>query len=164
MPDTRRHEEHRWSYMTDDQLVTRLQRITRRPKLLLFWEMANDRSQIGRHNLVALRTACRSRARDLGITLPALGGETDIERAVERGQDLVLEYQAEANRFEGVERRSTVTGRIRDDNPPIQSVPRRREEPYVEPTTRKIRFPKGKKKSKPPAKPRRKKWSGRKRG
>lgn len=87
------HEEHRWSYMTEDQLLRRLRKITQPQKLQCFIIMASRRGN------AFLDRAARDRADvlgiDLGRVLDADWGFVDAdERALRRNP----EYMAERRR------------------------------------------------------------------
>ena len=49
------HEEHRWSYMTEEKLARRLKRITRPEKLDCFIEMALQKKEIYLYELAIER-------------------------------------------------------------------------------------------------------------
>lgn len=85
------HEEHRWSYMTEEKLARRLKRMTRPEKLDCFIEMALQKKNFYLHDLALERKI------DLGLIFAAKGktlnGGVKIKAEVKEKWEKVKEQE-----------------------------------------------------------------------
>lgn len=85
------NEEHRWSYMTEEQLARRLKKITREGKLQCFIDMASLRGNDYLYDLAL------ERKQDLGLMLEAKGfaanGGVTVEAEVKEKWEVTKEKE-----------------------------------------------------------------------